>query len=111
MPCTYRALHLSLLLPSFQVDVFKTVWQEQALGLVTKLRGRSIAGPKSLASVNWKLQMQMGQRHRSKLNAPSAILDLAFSDGDTLAMEFSHDELRDFFGKLERVQAQLDSLS
>jgi hypothetical protein len=78
---------------------------------VSKLRQRSIKGSKSLSSINWKLQMQMGQRHRAKLSEPSAVLDLAFTDGDTVAMEFTHQELLDLFVKLDTVQGQLDSLS
>uniref|UniRef100_A0ABI7ZNL4 COMM domain containing 10 n=1 Tax=Felis catus TaxID=9685 RepID=A0ABI7ZNL4_FELCA len=69
-----------------------------------------------LETVGWQLNLQMAHSAQAKLKSPQAVLQLGVSGEDSKSMEkvlveFSHQELFDFYNKLETIQAQLDSLT
>ncbi|KAM4616062.1 COMM domain-containing protein 10 isoform 1-T1 [Polymixia lowei] len=106
-----EAVHLS---PD-KAEVFSQTWATTGPELVERLR-QTIFAPKKLEHVGWQLNLQMAQSSQAKLRAPSAVLQLGLRSEDSEAqenvfVEFNHQELLEFYNKLEIVQGQLDSLT
>jgi len=58
----------------------------------------------------------MAQDVQSKMKMPNALFQLAVKDDssgatENIKIEFTHDELYEFYNKLETIQRQLDSIS
>jgi len=100
-----------------KLSAFETVWKQEAKELVIKLRGKSLA-PFQLETVNWRLHLQVGQSNLFRLKEPSAVFEFGLTStsettkqaNERLTMEFTHEELEDFFQRLETIQEQLDNL-
>jgi len=105
-----------------KLGAFEQLWREEAVSLINKLRSKTVA-PLELDTIAWRLHLQIGQSSLSRLKEPSAIFDLGLhstsqleaetSNGkklEHLCMEFSHEELYEFFQKLEVIQEQLDNV-
>ncbi|XP_038077865.1 COMM domain-containing protein 10-like [Patiria miniata] len=98
-----------------KVSVFVKAWTSSGKGVVEKLRQRTLA-PNQLEEVNWRLNLQMGQASQTKMKLPNAMFEMVVSgqeegEKEKIKMEFSHDELYQFYNKLEAIQGQLDSMS
>ena len=68
-----------------------------------------------LQDVNWNLNLQISSESVKKQKLPKALLQLKISskneDSPTdLIMQFNHEELYEFYQKIEKIQSQLDSL-
>ncbi|CAL8249213.1 unnamed protein product [Merluccius merluccius] len=106
-----EAVHLS----QEKAEVFSQTWASAGPELVEKLR-QNIFAPKKLEHVGWQLNLQMAQSSQAKLKDPSAVLQLGLRAEDSevqenVFVEFNHQELLEFYNKLEMVQGQLDSLT
>ncbi|XP_071844190.1 COMM domain-containing protein 10-like [Apostichopus japonicus] len=98
-----------------KVTLFETSWTTQAKDIVERLRKKTLI-PNQLQDVNWRLNLQMAQADRSKMKSPNAMFEFVVSADDEggrdkIQMEFSHEELFQFYGQLETIQSQLDSLT
>ncbi|XP_060617920.2 COMM domain-containing protein 10 isoform X2 [Anolis sagrei] len=98
-----------------KVEVLATAWAAAGPEVVEKFRQR-ILSPHKLDSVGWQLNLQMAQSTQAKQKSPKAVLELGITNEDSKNMEkvfveFSHEELFEFYNKLESIQAQLDSLT
>eukprot|EP01105_Mastigella_eilhardi_P000009 TRINITY_DN10010_c0_g1_i1.p1 TRINITY_DN10010_c0_g1~~TRINITY_DN10010_c0_g1_i1.p1 ORF type:complete len:193 (-),score=82.08 TRINITY_DN10010_c0_g1_i1:51-629(-) len=94
-----------------------SAWKAGAAPVIARLRGSTAVAPHLLQSVDWQLHMQIAQGSLSRVVQPSAIFKFGFSDDEAIpktsemVLEFSPDELRQFYMNLEKIQAQLDALS
>uniref|UniRef100_A0A8D0BCZ3 COMM domain containing 10 n=1 Tax=Salvator merianae TaxID=96440 RepID=A0A8D0BCZ3_SALMN len=98
-----------------KAEVFATAWAAAGPETVEKFRQR-ILSPQKLETIGWQLNLQMAQSTQAKQKSPQAVLELGVSNEDSKNMEkvfveFSHEELFEFYNKLETIQAQLDSLT
>ncbi|XP_034451011.1 COMM domain-containing protein 10 [Hippoglossus hippoglossus] len=98
-----------------KAEVFSQTWATAGPELVEKLK-LNIFAPKKLEFVGWQLNLQMAQSSQAKLKSPSAVLQLGLRKEDSevqenVFVEFNHQELLEFYNKLEIVQGQLDSLT
>ncbi|XP_034780625.2 COMM domain-containing protein 10-like isoform X1 [Acipenser ruthenus] len=98
-----------------KAEAFAQAWATTGQETVEKFRQRMFA-PKKLESVGWQLSLQMAQSTQAKMKSPCAVLELGVRSEDSensekMFVEFSHEELLDFYNKLETIQAQLDSLT
>uniref|UniRef100_A0A1A8HDP7 COMM domain containing 10 n=1 Tax=Nothobranchius korthausae TaxID=1143690 RepID=A0A1A8HDP7_9TELE len=98
-----------------KAEVFSQSWATAGPELVEKLK-RNIFAPKKLEHVGWQLNLQMAQSSQTRLKSPSAVLQLGIKSEDSEAqenvfVEFNHQQLLEFYNKLEVVQGQLDSLT
>ncbi|XP_056586111.1 COMM domain-containing protein 10 [Triplophysa dalaica] len=98
-----------------KAEAFSQIWAAAGQDELEKIRQRIFA-PQTLDQVGWQLNLQMGGSCQSKLTAAHAVLDVGLraEDGDELQnvfVEFNHQELLDFYNKIEQIQTQLDSLS
>ncbi|XP_024130355.1 COMM domain-containing protein 10 isoform X1 [Oryzias melastigma] len=98
-----------------KAEVLAQAWATAGPDLVEKLK-RNIFAPKKLDFVGWQLNLQMAQSSQARLKSPSAVLQLGLRSEDSEAqenvfVEFNHEELLEFYNKLEIVQGQLDSLT
>ncbi|XP_043966202.1 COMM domain-containing protein 10 [Gambusia affinis] len=102
-------------LNSDKAEVFSQAWASAGPELVEKLK-RNIFAPKKLDYVSWQLNLQMAQSSQARLKCPSAVLQLGVRNEDSevqenIFVEFDHQQLLEFYDKLEIVQGQLDSLT
>uniref|UniRef100_A0AAY4DQJ3 COMM domain-containing protein n=2 Tax=Denticeps clupeoides TaxID=299321 RepID=A0AAY4DQJ3_9TELE len=98
-----------------KAEAFCQAWTTSGPDVIEKIRQRIFA-PKKLEHVGWQMSLELGQSSQAKLKAPHAVLQLGISGDDAegqenVFVEFSHQELLDFYNKLETIQAQLDSLT
>uniref|UniRef100_A0A8C6WXI2 COMM domain containing 10 n=1 Tax=Neogobius melanostomus TaxID=47308 RepID=A0A8C6WXI2_9GOBI len=98
-----------------KAEVFSQTWASAGPELVEKQK-HNIFAPKRLEYVGWQLNLLMAQSSQTKMKDPSAVLQLGLRSEDSEAqenvfVEFNHQELLDFYNKLEIVQGQLDSLT
>ncbi|XP_069932121.1 COMM domain-containing protein 10 isoform X1 [Oryctolagus cuniculus] len=105
-----QSIHLS----RDKAEAFASAWAAVGQETVEKFRQRILA-PHKLETVGWQLNLQMAHSAQAKLKSPQAVLQLGVSTEDSKSLEkvlveFSHEELFEFYNKLETIQAQLDSL-
>lgn len=98
-----------------KAEMFSQAWATAGPELVEKLK-QNIFAPKKLEYVGWQLNLQMAQSSQARLKSPSAVLQLGLRSEDSEVQEnvfvgFNHQELLEFYNKLEIVQGQLDSLT
>ncbi|XP_037634567.1 COMM domain-containing protein 10 isoform X2 [Sebastes umbrosus] len=98
-----------------KAEVFSQTWATTGPEMVEKLKHSTFA-PKKLEYVGWQLNLQMAQSSQARLKSPSAVLQLGLRSEDSevqdnVFVDFNHQELLDFYNKLEIVQGQLDSLT
>eukprot|EP00163_Fabomonas_tropica_P009620 TRINITY_DN19438_c0_g1_i1.p1 TRINITY_DN19438_c0_g1~~TRINITY_DN19438_c0_g1_i1.p1 ORF type:complete len:208 (-),score=46.80 TRINITY_DN19438_c0_g1_i1:87-710(-) len=97
-------------------------WEAQGPELLTRLRARPFGGVKTLQSVDWSLQLTTSQDTLGEQIKPTSIMQLSFGDvlganeeerlaAQTAQIEFSYDQLQDFFNRLETLAEQVDQLS
>lgn len=98
--------------------VISEVWANSAKDIVEALKARAFA-PKELSDVNWKLGITLAQSSKANTRAPIATLDFVLRDNqkpggaaaEHVTVEFNHEELYQFYLKLEDIQAKLDELT
>lgn len=96
-----------------KVQVFLQAWSAQGKAVVERLRSRAFY-PKQLEEVNWRLNLQMAQSSRAKMKMPNALFEFVVKEGESkekIKVDFTHKELFEFYGKLESIQQQLDTLA
>mmetsp|Transcript_156771 Transcript_156771/g.380773 ORF Transcript_156771/g.380773 Transcript_156771/m.380773 type:complete len:223 (-) Transcript_156771:54-722(-) len=112
------------------VASFQRVWGSEGRGFMDKLRARSLGGPLVLSATKWQMSLQLGSSGASRAKDTSALFEFSLAHADDAAasaaaggsapapeaasrfkLEFSGDQLYDFFARLEQVQEQLDALS
>ncbi|XP_070760772.1 COMM domain-containing protein 10 [Enoplosus armatus] len=98
-----------------KAEMFSQTWATAGPELVERLK-HNIFSPKKLEYVGWQLNLQMAQSSQARLQSPSAVLQLGLRSEDSEVQEnvfvdFNHQELLEFYNKLEIVQGQLDSLT
>lgn len=98
-----------------KAEVFSQTWASAGPELVERQK-HNIFAPKKLEYVGWQLNLLMAQSSQTKMKDPSAVLQLGLRGEDSEAqenvfVEFNHQELLEFYNKLEVVQGQLDSLT
>jgi len=104
----------SIELSEEKITAIVDLWTEHGATVIANLRKRSVA-PKQLDSIKWRLNLQMAEKNRAAMKSTSAIFELGLksssSEDEKIQIEFTHDELYDFFNKLETIQGQLDALT
>eukprot|EP01099_Mayorella_cantabrigiensis_P008345 TRINITY_DN7846_c0_g1_i1.p1 TRINITY_DN7846_c0_g1~~TRINITY_DN7846_c0_g1_i1.p1 ORF type:complete len:115 (-),score=28.56 TRINITY_DN7846_c0_g1_i1:12-356(-) len=102
-----------------QAVAFSRVWQKEGEQCIDRLKQRHPLSGSQLESVDYQLHLLMSTSSLTKTKSPSAVFnfelktetpDLTMKDEHFL-VEFSHDQLNEFFMSLERIQEQLDVLS
>lgn len=114
-PNVFKQQLLNVNFAEEQSDCFVQNWLENALEINQVFRKRSVA-PKQLENVNWELRLQTASANQLKMKEPTGILELSLAQADSeeqqkLLMQFSHEQLFNFFKQLETIQSKLDMLS
>ncbi|XP_010219235.1 PREDICTED: COMM domain-containing protein 10 [Tinamus guttatus] len=105
----------SIHLDEDKAEAFASAWAAAGQDTIEKFRQRVLT-PQKLETIGWQLNLQMAESMQAKLKSPRAVLELGVSNEDSKNLkkvfaEFSHQELFEFYNKLETIQAQLDSLT
>lgn len=111
------------------VEAFQRVWGSDGAAFMAALKERTLGGPLVLSSTKWQMGMQLGSTGAARAQATASLFEFSLSNPDDAAeaaaagggaeapvaekffVEFSHDQLYDFFMKMEKVQEQIDALS
>jgi COMM domain containing 10 len=98
--------------------VLGTVWQDGGKQVVDAFRGTSNGAARVLNSTNWSVHVNVASNATAAGRDVYGVVELGLSDpanpdkpSKPILTEFSHDELYDFFQKLETIQEQLDELA
>jgi hypothetical protein len=92
-------------------------WKENAKDIVDKLRETKSISHKKLIDIRWRLNLQLASDLKAKQKLTNALIEFQVdkdSSDDTkenVIVEFTRDELYDFFLKLDIIQKQLDNLN
>ncbi|XP_030093007.2 COMM domain-containing protein 10 [Serinus canaria] len=113
-PASLQQQLQSIHLDQDKAEAFASAWAAAGQETIEKFRQRVLT-PQKLETVGWQLNLQMAESMQAKLKSPQAVLELGVSNEDSknlkkVFVEFSHQELFEFYNKLETIQAQLDSL-
>ncbi|KAM8792538.1 COMM domain-containing protein 10 [Eudromia elegans] len=114
-PATLQQQLQSIHLDEDKAEAFASAWAAAGQDTIEKFRQRVLT-PQKLETIGWQLNLQMAESMQAKLKSPRAVLELGVSNEDSKSLkkvfaEFSHQELFEFYNKLETIQAQLDSLT
>ncbi|XP_009949631.1 PREDICTED: COMM domain-containing protein 10, partial [Leptosomus discolor] len=114
-PASLQQQLQSIHLDQDKAEAFASAWVAAGQDTIEKFRQRVLT-PQKLETVGWQLNLQMAESMQAKLKSPRAVLELGVSNEDSknlkrVFVEFSHQELFEFYNKLETIQAQLDSLT
>jgi len=99
-----------------KAEVFFQLWEKHGETVVAKLQEQSIA-PLELASVDWRLSINMSQDDATRLKGMSTMFQFNLRDNandkaplQKLQVEMSQSELVTFYNQLETIQQQLDAV-
>lgn len=114
-PASLQQQLQSIHLDQDKAEAFASAWAAAGQDTIEKFRQRVLT-PQKLETIGWQLNLQMAESMQAKLKSPQAVLELGVSNEDSknlkkVFVEFSHQELFEFYNKLETIQAQLDSLT
>ncbi|XP_055555490.1 COMM domain-containing protein 10 isoform X2 [Falco biarmicus] len=136
-PASLQQQLQSIHLDQDKAEAFASAWAAAGQDTIEKFRQRVLT-PRKLETIGWQLNLQMAESTQAKLKSPRAVLELGVSSEDgkrtllsqksfnnwltgcifdvlknlkKVFVEFNHQELFEFYNKLETIQAQLDSLT
>lgn len=95
--------------------LFVDVWSDFAKVVIDSMRKHSFA-TKQLDSVDWHLGIQLSQDNKTEQKHTTSLFHFNLLDNSSqmiekVDLEFTHEELLEFYEKLEVLQGQLDALS
>jgi hypothetical protein len=98
-----------------KLQMIVSAWLESSRDIIEKLKESRTISYKSLKNLKWRLNVQMATNLRSKTKLTNALVEFDVQqenvENDKFLVEFSKDELYDFYLQLEDIQRQIDSLS
>lgn len=106
----------TLKLDEDKADAFTNIWTSSAKGIIEHLRQRSLY-PTQLEDVSWSLNLQTASDAQTKRVIPKAVFQFGlksdeYKEGtnEDVTIEFTHEELYEFYKSFETIQSQLDGL-
>jgi len=113
---------VSRLVAVVQCATFGSVWTAESAPYLAQLRARVLGAPLKLQDCAWRLSLGVGSSAGTSVKDATAVFDFSLAADapsgaatsatvTSVSVEFTRDELLDFFTKLDRVQQQIDSLS
>ena len=96
--------------------LFCEIWKDNYKEIVEKFRETRTISYKKLVDIKWKLQIQLASDAKSRQKSTNALIEFNVSNNsdktkDNFLVEFTKDELYDFYLKLETIQKQIDNLN
>ena len=98
-------------------------WKDNAKDIIDKIRETKSISYKKLVDIRWRLNLQLASDLKSKQKLTNALVEFQIAKDSNLSeekakgstenvlVEFTRDELYDFFLKLDIIQNQLDNLN
>jgi COMM domain containing 10 len=99
-----------------KTSVICELWNENGKEILEKIRKSKTISAKRLQNIKWRLNLQLATDLKTKQRAPNAIFEFNVNESATnsqksFQVEFSKEQLYDFFLNLETIQKQIDSLN
>ncbi|GLG99422.1 hypothetical protein R5R35_011088 [Gryllus longicercus] len=95
-----------------KAQTFVNTWSNTAKGIVEQLRKKSLF-PAQLEDIKWSLRLQTSSSTHGRQAVPKAVFQFGIKENDSVnnvTVDFNHNELFEFYKKIEKIQAQLDNL-
>jgi hypothetical protein len=102
---------LKIKLSEEKSNAIVTLWQENAKDIIERIRQTKTISFRRLTSIKWRLSLQLASEVKTKQKLPNALFEFNLSDKSNVQVEFSKEQLYEFFSKLEIIQKQIDALS
>ena len=94
------------------------LWALKDKEIVDKIRQNKTISHNRLAEIKWRLSLNLATDLRTRQKNPLALFEFKLSNGvstaagdESVHVEFSKDQLFEFYEKLELIQKQIDSLN
>ena len=110
-PIILEAQLLKIKLSEEKTSIIASLWKDNAKEIVEKIRQTKTISFRRLVNIKWRLNLQLASDVKTKQKLPNAIFEFDLSDQSNIKIEFSKEQLYDFFTKLEVIQKQIDALS
>lgn len=100
--------------------IFAYIWKNNRSQFIQQLHSKPFGTPMILDDIHWKLQLTTSSQHLSKTKQLNTLMTLSLVNAndyddeqkkDELQLEFTNEQLIEFFKQLETVQQQLDRIS
>jgi len=96
-------------------EIISTIWMNHGKHTVEKLKEMLISD-KQLDSVEWNVNISLANQHNAQEKRLTSLIHLNLLNNESektekVILKMSHQELMQFYEKLETIQNQLDSLS
>lgn len=107
-----RTLLETLQVNEDKAQTFMTIWSNTAKGIVDQLRKKSLF-PAQLESLRWSLHLQTASSSYTRQAIPKAVVQFSVKEDNktnNVTIDFNHNELFEFYKKIEKIQVQLDNL-
>lgn len=110
---------LSHNLAESKAQTFAAVWSNTRGGFITALKDKKFGTPLVLDDIDWALKLTTSSQSLAKTKQLNCSMSLSLVDasdnqgskGKSVELEFTSQQLLNFFEKLEIIQQQLDSIS
>jgi COMM domain len=93
-----------------QIEIIQTIWSEGGSEFLMHLKERAVSVPCLLESFDWRLQLPLGSNYDTSY-LPEAELKIKLNTDTTKTINFTKEQLTEFFMSLELIQSQIDSLT
>lgn len=99
-----------------KANAIAEIWKENGKDIIEKIRQSTSIFSIRLKNIKWRLNLQLASDLKTKQKSPNALFEFNLGDStgakeQSVQIEFSKDQLYDFFTKLETIQKQIDALS
>ena len=99
-----------------KTSTISELWNQNGKEILEKIRKSKTISSKRLQNIKWRLNLQLASDLKTKQKAPNAIFEFNINESATnsqknFQVEFSKDQLYNFFVNLETIQKQIDSLN
>jgi hypothetical protein len=110
-PAALQSQLLKIRLGEEKSNTIVGLWQENAKDIIERIRQTKTISFRRLVNIKWRLNLQLASDVKTKQKLPNALFEFNLSDESNVQVEFSKEQLYEFFAKLEIIQKQIDALS
>lgn len=111
-----NVLHVHLVklnLTEEKASTIAELWQENGKEIIEKIRQTKTISTNRLLNIKWRLNMNLASDMKTRQKHPMAMFEFKLEDpaNPSVQVEFTKEELYEFYGKLEVIQQQIDALN
>lgn len=111
-----NVLHQHLVKLNFNEEKASTIaelWKENGKDIIDKIRQTKTIATNRLLNIKWRLNMNLASDMKTRQKNPMAMFEFKLDNpsNPSVQVEFTKEELYEFYSKLEVIQQQIDALN